>query len=70
MTRHRLRRQTARGAACRGWGRRAAGGVPGAGGGAGAETDIRPACHACNRSYGVDAAFMSFQVHGRGIHIV
>jgi hypothetical protein len=34
------------------------------------ETGIRPACPASTRSYGVDAAFMSFHVHGRGIHIV
>jgi hypothetical protein len=37
---------------------------------AAAETGIRPTRRASPGSYGVDAAFMSFQVHGRGIHIV
>jgi hypothetical protein len=38
--------------------------------GAHRKTDIRPAHHASTRSYGVDAALMSFHVHERGIHIV
>jgi hypothetical protein len=35
-----------------------------------AETGIRHIRSVRNKPYGVDAAFMSLDVHGRGIHIV